>query len=233
MPRALTSLSIFYLIDKILLELKQGNSMKKLILLSVLFSVSISQSIAKTSKTSNLSTAKIGKIGTIFNKYKKGLRLGIATGTLETNIKAKANGVDKSVNDTDQVNYQLQVGYEVIKNKARGFSVYGIYQDIKNVSFSKENSRNMRLAGNITYGLNSKAYTFGGLNYSKYYGSKEVENDFNAGIGFQAGIGLKLHERANLEIEYLSLQNEGRNDGINYDMSAKGLMIKLNAPIFL
>ena len=88
----------------------------------------------------------------------------------------------------------------------------------------------MRMSGNATYGLTNQAYVYGGLNYGKWYGSGEIEDSLDAGIGYQAGLGMKFHEKARLEVEYLTLQNEGSRKGINYDLDAKGLMIKINTP---
>ena len=188
-----------------------------------------------TAAASNQTKFDIRKpISKYFNKYKEGIRAGIATGSLDSNTRARLNNngrrFDGSNNETISTNFQLHIGYEEIKTKQIGFSSYLIYQDIRG---DEENVRNMRVSGNATYGLTAQAYTYGGLNYSKYYGSAEIEDTWNAGIGYQIGLGLKLHKRANLEIEYLTLLNEGGDKGVNFDQSTKGVMIKLNTPLFL
>lgn len=172
-------------------------------------------------------------IGQFYNKYKDGLRLGIATGALDVNGRARYNDESQnaksvSSNETAQSNFQLQIGYEDINLKTPGFSTFAIYQNMK---IDDESIRNMRIAGNATYGITEQAYIFGGLNYAKYFGPGVVEKIYNAGIGYQAGVGLKIHKKAQLEIEYLTLLNEGRDSDVNYDISAKGIILKINTPI--
>ena len=169
-----------------------------------------------------------------FNKYKKGIRAGVATGSLEINTRQRFNSqtdgaISNSSSDTANTNFQLHVGYEEIEFKELGFSSFLTYQDINE---KDGNVRNMRISGNATYGLTKQAYTFAGLNFSKYYGPGILEEGLDAGIGYQAGVGLNLHKKITLEIEYLTLLNEGSRDGYNNDISAKGMMIKLNTPLF-
>ena len=142
--------------------------------------------------------------------------------------------IDRSIHETESTNFQVQVGYEDIATKKLGFSTYFTYQDISDVKgVGDENVRNMRISGNATYGLTDQAYTYGGLNYSKYYGSGEIEDSLNTGIGYQFGAGIKLHKRIQLEVEYLTLINQGQRDGFNLDTQARGPMIKVNTPLFL
>ena len=88
----------------------------------------------------------------------------------------------------------------------------------------------MRVAGNATYGVAKQVYVFGGLNYGDWYGSDDIESLLEPGISFQLGAGFKFHKRANLELQYTSLNNEGSRSKRNYDVTAKGLMIQLNTP---
>lgn len=183
-------------------------------------------------------------IKNFFKKNNKNFRIGIATGSLETNVRGRLaaqsgyTGED-SENENKSTNYQLHFGYEDIKTKALGYSIFGIYQDMNIVLLDEGRIRNMRLAGNATYGLNDQLYTYGGLNWGKYYGNGEVESDIGAGIGYQAGLGIKLLKKVNIEFEYLSLRNEGRmkmnygaigRQDTNVDITAKGLMLKVNTP---
>jgi len=168
-------------------------------------------------------------------KFNDGFRVGIAQGSLATNLRARTNGVDESINKTNSSKIQLQAGYEKIMTKKIGYSAFFTYQDIGNgltdFEGNKEDIRSMRFSANATYGLTDQAYTYGGLNLNKYYGSEEIEANVERGIGYQAGVGFKFHKRANLEIEYLSLMNEGRISNTNLDIETKGIMLKLNTPI--
>jgi len=168
-----------------------------------------------------------------FNEYKKGLRLGVAQGSMDLNFRSRTNVNGQTQEDSDReverTNYQLHFGYEEIKYREPGFSTFFVYQDIA----ADENVRNMRVSGNVTYGLTEQLYTFGGLNYGKYFGSAAIEDIYSAGIGYQAGFGLKIHKRVNVEFEYLTLLNDGSDQGVNLDLATRGLLIKLNTPLFI
>ena len=208
--------------------------MKKLGILALLLisSVSFGATTAKTSKTNSTSFDVRVPIKNWIKKFNDGFRVGIAQGSLETNVRARqTGGFDSSANEGARTKFQIHAGYEKIRTKTFGYSVFGAYQDQGiNENVYDADLRNMRIMGNATYGLTNQAYTYGGLNYGKFYGSEEIESNIDAGIGFQAGIGLKLHKKANLEVEYLSLINEGRIQKTNYDLTGKGILIKLNTP---
>ncbi|MBT4792350.1 MAG: hypothetical protein HON90_12335 [Halobacteriovoraceae bacterium] len=162
-------------------------------------------------------------------KLNDGFRFGIAQGSLSSNLKSRNNASDNSINQSPNTKIQLHVGYENIRMKKIGQSVFLTYQD---VDFNDEldDYRNMRISGNITYGVAKQLYTYGGLNWGKWYGSNEIEAALDAGIGYQAGVGFKLGKKINLEMEYLALLNDGRKNDINYDSEVKGMMIKVNTP---
>ena len=221
--------------------------MKKL---TVILAISLLSSgvFAKKSihKRTTLSTIKNNQVkfdirkpvSKFFQEHKKGIRAGLAMGSLDMNIRGRTTvqgqPISISSNETHSTNFQFQLGYEKIQTKTIGYSGFVVYQDIRDVKFNdNSNLRNMRIMGNATYGINAQAYTYGGLNYSKYYGSGFIEDALDAGIGYQAGIGLKIHKRAHLELEYLTLLNEGSQKGINFDAQARGMMIRLNTPLFM
>ncbi|MFT6633189.1 MAG: hypothetical protein ACJAS4_003159 [Bacteriovoracaceae bacterium] len=160
-------------------------------------------------------------------KMNDGFTVGLAKGSLDFNSRLRQTGIDESRNETSSTKIQLTAGWESIRTNVVGYSAFATYQDL---SLKNEDLRNMRLSANATWGLTNQAYTYGGLNFGKYYGSGEVEANIESGIGYQAGIGFKMHEKVNLEVEYLTLLNEGKLDGFNINLAAKGIMLKLNTP---
>ncbi len=214
--------------------------MKNIILCAVLM-LAVGAAEARTTKTTKTSTNKSKfdvrvPVKKWIRKMNNGFRVGIGQGTLGTNIRARKNGIDESTNGTRSTKMQLQAGWEKIETNEIGYSAFFTYQDIAEAlqtegSNDKEDVRSMRWSGNATYGITDQVYTYGGLNLNKFYGSEEIEANFERGIGYQAGLGFMLHKKANLEIEYLSLVSEGRTNGINVDIAAKGVMLKLNTPI--
>jgi hypothetical protein len=164
-------------------------------------------------------------------KMNDGFRIGMAKGSLDTNARARQTGFDNSINKTSSTKIQLTAGWEKIRTEVVGYSAFATYQDLSvNKDLFDGDLRNMRLSANATYGLTNQAYTYGGLNWGKYYGSGQVESNIEAGIGYQAGIGFKMHKKVNLEVEYLTLLNEGKLNGSNIDLEAKGIMLKVNTP---
>lgn len=163
-----------------------------------------------------------------------GFIIGFAQGTLDTNMRLRDNGFDDSITGNRNTKSQIHFGWQEVKNQEVGYNAYFTYQDIaeglEDLQGKKEDVRSMRWSANATYGIDEKIYTYGGLNLNKYYGSEEVESKLNRGIGFQAGLGVNLHKRMILEVEYLTLLNEGRVSGVNVDVEAKGILLKLNTP---
>jgi len=188
--------------------------------------------IANTKTSTNANTSKFDVRVPVKNWFKKNndnFKIGIAQGSLTGNVRQRAIGFDDSVNESRNTKLQIQFGWETIKTKEVGYNVFFTYQDIAE-AWQKEDVRSMRTSGNVTYGLNDQAYTYGGLNWNKYYGSEQIEAGIDAGMGYQVGVGFKFHKRANVELEYLTLINEGRVNGANIDIENKGLLIKLNTP---
>lgn len=197
--------------------------------------MSAGANLKKNTRTtaSNTSTKKFDVRVPIKNwikKNNKNFRIGIAQGSLGTNVRTRNSAVDNSTNESRNTKFQLQLGWETIKTQEVGYSAYFTYQDIAE-AFEDEDVRSMRASGNATWGINNQVYTYGGLNWNKYYGSDQIEGGIDAGLGYQVGLGFKFHKKANVEIEYLTLLNEGRVDGVNVDVESKGIMLKLNTPL--
>lgn len=185
------------------------------------------------SAASNTSTKKFDvrvPIKKWIRENNKNFRIGIAQGSLGTNVRQRNASTDSSINESRNTKFQLQVGWETIKNQEIGYSAYFTYQDIAE-AFEGEDVRSMRASGNATWGINNQVYTYGGLNWNKYYGSDQIEGGIDAGLGYQVGLGFMFHKRANLELEYLTLLNDGRVNGANIDVETKGIMLKINTPL--
>ena len=173
----------------------------------------------------------------MLKKLNNGFRIGIAQGSLDYNLRSRrglnsGQNFDQSINENSRTKFQIHAGWERVRIKEIGYSTFLTYQDIetKDALEKTESYRNYRVSGNATYGLDKQIYTFGGLNYGAWYGTDEIESSLNAGIGYQLGMGFKFHKRAILELEYLTLRNEGSNSGTNLNLEAKGIMLKLNTP---
>jgi hypothetical protein len=176
-------------------------------------------------------------IKNILKELNDGFRVGVAQGSLNYNLRSRrgsqlGQSLDQSINEDSRTKFQMHAGWERVRIKEVGHSIFLTYQDIetKDTQEKTESYRNFRTSGNITYGLNKQIYTFGGLNYGAWFGTDEIESSLDAGFGYQLGMGFKFHKKAILEVEYLTLKNEGSKSGINLDLEAKGIMLKLNTP---
>lgn len=202
--------------------------MKKLIVLVVLATISSAQAATNTSKFDVRVPVK-----NWIKKMNDGFRVGIAQGSLTSNTRLRGGansaqaGQETSENENTRTKIQLEAGYEKVKIKELGYSVFGIYQDI---AMDDEDVRNMRLSANATYGVDPQVYLYGGLNWGKYFGSEQIETSMDSGIGMQAGAGFKIIKQAQIELEYLYLQNEGRRRDLNIDIETKGIMLKIKTP---
>ncbi|MBD66477.1 MAG: hypothetical protein CME62_14795 [Halobacteriovoraceae bacterium] len=209
----------------------------KVIILAVI--LMISSAFAATNNTGTINKTKFDirkPIKKWIGKMNDGFIVGIAQGSLATNLRARRNGgLDESINETRSTKMQLSFGWQDIKNQEFGYGAYFTYTDIADGlseldGSNAEDIRSMRWSANATYGINEEVYSYGGLNLNKYYGSGDVEANIDRGIGYQAGVGFNIHERAIIELEYLALLNEGRISKTNIDVEAKGIMLKLNTP---
>lgn len=211
--------------------------MKKLSLVLGLIMIA-SLASAKTKTESNTSKFDVRvPVRNWLKKMNDGFRVGVATGSLSTNVRARSaqnGGFDVSNNETANSNFQLHVGYEQIKNQELGYSSFFTYQNATaDFEGDSEDYRSMRVSANATWGFDKQVYAYGGLNYGDIYGSDDVESLFDPGIGYQLGLGFKIIDQAQLEIEYLTLQNEGSRSKVNYDFTAQGIMLKINTPFTL
>ncbi len=213
--------------------------MMKILSIVILSTLFTGFAFAKSTK-SQKSTSKFDvrvPVKNFIKKINSGLRVGIAQGTLDYNLRARrgsltGQGFDQSTSEDSRTKFQIHAGWERIRIKEVGYSTFATYQDIatKDANGKSEAYRNFRLSGNATYGINKQIYTFGGLNYGAWFGTEEIESSLDAGIGYQFGMGFKFHKRAILELEYLTLLNEGSNSGTNLNLEAKGIMLKINTP---
>jgi hypothetical protein len=211
--------------------------MKNLLLIVLCFAFSTDFAAAKTT---TLSASKIDirkPIKKWLKQNKNNFRVSVATGTLNSNFRFRESGnttssFERSFNDSSNSNLALNFGYENNIKENIGYSTYLTYQNSElELNGDTEEFRNYRVSANATYRLDKQVQVYGGLNYGAWYGSKEIEDALDAGIGYQLGLDFKMHKKAHLELEYLSLLNEGKMQGFNLDTEVKGLMIKAKMPI--
>jgi opacity protein-like surface antigen len=214
--------------------------MKNLILvaLCVFLIANLAQAKKLATTTSNNSKFDVRvPVKNWIKKNNKHFRVSVGTGSLATNFRFRSSGnlgntIEGSDNNTNSNNLNLNLGYEKMIKKNIGYSTFFTYQNSEiELSSGKDEFRNFRLSGNATYRLSKQASVYGGLNYGAWFGSQEIEDAFDAGIGYQAGISLVLHKKATLEMEYLTLLNEGKLSGYNLNLESKGIMLKMKMPL--
>jgi len=185
--------------------------MRKLSILAVLMVLSTSASTAVNNpdfinqqklKTNMSSKAQIAK----------GIRLSLSQSTLE--LEKDSDEIEYASNKEDLItNAQFSIGYTDIKIGEVGFMGEFSYLQIDTDSDEADVS-NTRFSGNATYGMNENVYFFGGLNISKYNvdssGTTAEEQEivnYDAGVGYQLGVGAQVNKNLSLEVAYISLRS--------------------------
>jgi hypothetical protein len=95
--------------------------------------------------------------------------------------------------------------------------------DIKNEGSSTGLAR---IDGNLAYAFTSIVNVKGGLNISKF--TKSETSDYNAGIGFQGGVGVQLTRNFGMDLGYTQMNQSGSSDGVKVDLKEAGIEIGLN-----
>ena len=128
-------------------------------------------------------------------------------------LELESDTLDLESGDTDlDTNAQFSIGYTDIKVGQIGFMGEFSYLQI-DTDADEGDVSNTRLSGNATYGLNQNVYVFGGLNISKYNidnsGSElnDVTTDYDAGLGYQLGLGAQINKNLAIEVAYVSLRS--------------------------
>ena len=140
----------------------------------------------------------------------KGIRLSLSQSTLE--LEKDSDEIEYGSNKEDlNTNAQFSIGYTDIKIGQIGFMGEFSYLQI-NTDSDESDVSNTRLSGSATYGINENIYTFGGLNISKYNVDtsgdlNESTTDYDAGVGYQLGLGAQVNKNLAIEVAYVSLRS--------------------------
>lgn len=141
----------------------------------------------------------------------KGIRLSLTQSNLELELQSDDLEFDSRDRDLD-TNAQFSIGYTDIKVGEVGFMGEFSYLQI-DTDADEGDVSNTRLSGNATYGLNQNVYAFGGLNISKYnvdntsVYEEEFTYDYDAGVGYQLGLGAQVNKNLAIEVAYVSLRS--------------------------
>lgn len=176
--------------------------------------------VASTSFAQNTSTAKMPTDDGISSK---GFRVGIVKPMLEADIKASYQG--QSFGNKEKLDEALgfSLGYASLPVQELGWTANATYMDIKN---NGESTGLARIDGNLAYAFTSIINVKGGLNVSKL--TKSESSKYDAGIGFQGGVGVQLTKNFGLDLGYTQMNQSGSSDGVKVDLKEAGVEIGLN-----
>ena len=118
----------------------------------------------------------------------KGLRISLVKPTLDSKIKLKYEGLSFDGTGKPDSALGLAVGYASLPVQELGWTANVAYIEAK-----AESTANIaRIDGNLGYAFNKYVHLKGGLNAMKFTSGNGVK-DLNAGLGFQASLGLQLN----------------------------------------
>ena len=177
--------------------------------------------VASTSFAQNTSTAKMPTNDGISSK---GIRIGIVKPMLDVDLKASYQGQSSSNKERLDDTLGFSLGYASLPVQKLGWTTNATYMDIKNEGSSTGLAR---IDGNLAYAFTSIINFKGGLNVSKLT-SGEDHNKFNAGIGFQGGVGVQLTKNFGLDLGYTQMNQSGSFEGLKVDLKEAGVEIGLN-----
>lgn len=176
--------------------------------------------VASSSFAQNTSTAKMPADDSISSK---GFRIGIVKPMLEADIKASYQGQSFGNKEKLDEALGLSLGYASLPVQELGWTANATYMDIKN---NGESTGLARIDGNLAYAFTSIVNVKGGLNVSKL--TKSDASKYDAGIGFQGGVGVQLTRNFGLDLGYTQMNQSGSSDGIKVDLKEAGVEIGLN-----
>jgi hypothetical protein len=179
-----------------------------------------SAAFAQQSVTSVANTAS-----EISSGVARGVRVALLKPSLEAKIEASFQGFSASDEDRIDNTTGISVGYAQIPTNNLGFIADLAYLELKDGGKAKM----MRASGNATYGINNMTYVKGGLNVSNLDAEGEK---FDAGIGFQAGVGLQVNRNIGFELNYTRMNQESSQNisglgSIDVDIQESGLELAL------
>lgn len=175
--------------------------------------------VASSSFAQNTSTAKMPTDG----MSSKGFRIGIVKPMLEADIKASYQGQSFGAKEKLDEALGLSLGYASLPVQELGWTANATYMDIKNEGSSTGLAR---IDGNLAYAFTSIVNVKGGLNISKL--TKSENSKYDAGIGFQGGVGVQLTRNFGLDLGYTQMNQSGSSEGVKVDLKEAGVEIGLN-----
>ena len=167
------------------------------------------------------------KLSTKILKYEgissQGFSVSYVRPSLEYNANLTGNNFSKAMSGKlDQTN-GLSFGYVSLPIQSLGWTANTTLLEIKNNEISVQVGR---ADGNLAYAFNKYINVKGGFNLSQFIKSETAEK-YNAGFGFQAGLGFQMTKNVGLDVGFTEIHQSGKisvNNGISskdYDIDYK------------
>lgn len=189
---------------------------KQVILMSlacVLASISFAQN-SSTLKRDDLSDDQTSS---------QGVRVGVVKSMLKSEIAARYQGFSGSSSENIDSTTGVSLGYAKLPVQALGFTSNLTYLDFRD---NGDPAGALRADGNLAFAFTKFLNAKGGINVSKFTSGKGL-TDLNAGIGFQAGLGVQMTKNIGLDVGYTEMNQSGTFQGIDLSTKQKGMEIGL------
>jgi hypothetical protein len=154
----------------------------------------------------------------------QGFRVSIVKPMLDSEVKLSGNGASNSYSQTLDQALGLSLGYVSLPVQQLGWTANATYLDIQNNGYT---TSLVRIDGNAAYAFTNIISIKGGLNITKLTGGNDAEK-FDAGIGFQGGIGIQVTKNFGFDVGYTQMNQSTNLDGYDISVREAGLEIGLN-----
>lgn len=163
----------------------------------------------------------------------KGIRVSIVKPNLDVSVKANYSGNSFSGSREIDETLGAAIGYASLPVAQLGYTANLAIMEAKTTS----SANLVRIDGNIGYAFNNFVNLKGGLNVMKFTSGNGFE-DFNAGLGFQASLGVQITKNFGIDIGTTEMNTSGKSavtsNGVEIgkadtDVKLKGFEVGLNA----
>lgn len=176
-----------------------------------------SQNATQTQFSQQQSSMKKPRVRVYDPISSEGFRVGLELPMLSADLKSGSSSISQKL---DQV-LGVSLGYAKLRIRELGWTTNLSYLDIKNNGAS---NALVRIDGNLAYAFNRNFNTKAGLNVSNL-----TKGDANAGVGFQAGLGVQMNKSVGIDLAYTQMNQTGTSSfGNSVNLTESGVELGLN-----
>lgn len=154
----------------------------------------------------------------------EGFRISVVKPVLDMTLTARDQMRIGTLKGHVENSYGVSVGYANLPVQSLGWTVNAA---LINMSGKERTNSLMRADANLGHAFTNIFNIKGGLNISKF-ASGELQDQFEAAIGFQGSVGVQLTKNIGMDVGYVTMNQVGSNNGLSFDLEESGIELGLN-----